>query len=174
MWACMADTNTRGLERNDEIGGGYRTMEIERSTSTGHRLNQYDGVCGNIHGHNMTWNIRVSVQMDSDDTSNMPIDLKDISDVVDQLDHALILSEEDPILSIDPDRDKLDLDDAELPISYTSSVMGKLWVFPSDPTCELISKWAAQELTDLEAINHASVKVDETDKYGIEASSTSN
>jgi len=147
----------------------FRTLTVERSTATGHKLSRYDGACGNVHGHNINWDIEVEVKMDEDDKSNMPVDLKDISGLVDQLDHALVLASDDPMLELDPDHEVGDI--PSYPYQYESEAYGEVWVFEGDPTCEVVSQWAADELVDIDGVSTAIVTAYETDKYGIRANS---
>lgn len=127
-----------------------RTLEVTRTTSTAHRLIHYDGICSDTHGHNFTWDVRVSINMEDSDESNMPVDLKDISNTIDRVDHRILLNEEDELAAIDT------VD----PI-----------VFDSDPTCERVSKWMAQQVFEVsEAIIHVNLTLYETDKYGVSAS----
>ena len=149
----------------------FRTLTVERSTATGHKVSRYDGACGNVHGHNINWDIEVEVKMDEDDKSNMPVDLKDISGLVDQLDHVLVLASDDPMLEIDPDHDPEDDIVPVYPYQYESEAYGEVWVFEGDPTCEVVSQWAADELVEIDAIDSARVTAFETDKYGIKATS---
>lgn len=135
---------------------GTRTLTVERSTSTAHRLTQYDGVCGNIHGHNMVWQAEVDLSMDEVGDDNMPVDLKDISEEIDQLDHVMVLSTDDPLTDIDRDPE-------------TALGTEVIW-FDSDPTCEHLSKWMAQQIYEIDdAIFNVKVTVSETEKYGISA-----
>ena len=145
-----------------------RKLTVERSTATAHKLARYDGACANLHGHNIRWDVEVWVEMDSSDKSNMPLDLKDVSGILDQLDHELVLSRDDDMLEIDPVWGGAK-EDADFPIRYTSEVYGPVWVFDGDPTCEVISQWAADELGDLEDVIDVNVIAYETDKYGVGA-----
>ena len=129
-----------------------RTLTVERSTSTGHRLTHYDGVCNNIHGHNIVWVAEVTVDMADTGADNMPVDLKTISDTIDQVDHALLLNEDDPLANR-PDM---------------GGILGTVMTFPGDPTCEFMADWMARRiLTAADAITEVSLSVSETDKYAI-------
>lgn len=130
-----------------------RSLNVERSTSTGHRLTHYDGVCGNIHGHNMKWNVSVDVDMNESGEDNMPLDLKDISNTIDKVDHALLLNEDDPLLQ-----------------EVDKELLGEVYTFEGDPTCEVMAKWMAEELVNLDAVHYVEVEVSETDKYSVETS----
>jgi len=133
-----------------------RTLTVERSTSTAHRLRHYEGVCGNIHGHNMKWDLELVVSMDGVGASNMPLDFKDVSDIIDQYDHAVLLNEDDVLL--DQGRE------------WAESYLGEVITFESDPTCELVAQIVAEDLVaDLAAVRHATVTLSETEKYGMTA-----
>ena len=67
----------------------------------GHRLLNYDGKCRNLHGHNG----RAVIVMESEslDTRGMVVDFSDIKKslrtwINDNLDHRMILNENDPVL----------------------------------------------------------------------------
>lgn len=127
-----------------------RTLKIERTTSTAHRLHHYDGVCGNIHGHNFKWEVKVMVRMGNTGDDNMVIDLKDISNEIDKVDHACLLNADDPLAQSDN--------------------VGRLVLFDSDPTCEKVSKWMADKILDLhEDIRMVKINLYETEKYGVQA-----
>lgn len=146
----------------------FRQLKVERSTSTAHRLSLYDGVCGNIHGHNMDWGIDVWVTMDKVGADNMPLDLKEVSGLVDRFDHALILSKDDDLLELDPTWNGAP-NDSTFPIEFTSEVIGQVWVFEGDPTCEVLAEYVVKELMDLDMVADVIVTVNETEKYGITA-----
>ena len=146
-----------------------RTLNVERSTSTAHRLTEYDGVCGDLHGHNMRWEVGLTVNMWYSDSDNMPLDLKDVSGFLDEyFDHGVVLRRDDRLLQ------ELDVDftsDTEFPFLTRIEPIGKVLVIDSgDPTCEVLVDFAANYLTDLEAVERATVEVFETDKYGISTS----
>ncbi len=69
-----------------------------------HALLGYDGLCKNIHGHTYTLIVTVKGTPLDDDQSpknGMLIDFKDLksiikSNIIDKLDHALLLNEETP------------------------------------------------------------------------------
>lgn len=137
---------------NESPGGDTRTLSVERSTSTAHRLLHYDGACNNVHGHNMAFDVEVQVDMADTGEGNMPLDLKDVSDVIDQYDHATVLNEDDPLAEVLAD-------------------LGPVYTTEGDPTCEVLSQRVADELTALDGVGMAVVTVNETDKYGITATS---
>lgn len=116
----------------------------------------YDGACGNVHGHNMDWEVTVGVMMDEEDDSNMPVDLKEISDCIDQVDHACLLNENDVLENAFPDG--------------SETALGDVITFEGDPTCEVMSEWMARQISHLsDAILYVDLVVYETDKYGVSA-----
>ena len=67
----------------------------------GHRLLDYDGICKHPHGHNAA--VEVDVQTDRLDNRNMVADFSDIKRIVKgwvdrELDHKMILREDDPLV----------------------------------------------------------------------------
>ena len=91
----------------------------------GHRLLNYDGKCKHLHGHNGL--LEIVVATDSLDSRGMVVDFGDIKDVVkgwvdENMDHKMILSKDDPILSM-----LLDLNEP-------------VYVMDENPTAENIAK----------------------------------
>lgn len=131
-----------------------RKLEVERSTSTAHRLKEYDGACACVHGHNMKWEIILTVSMEDVGSDNMPLDFKEVSNMVDETDHAILLNDDDPLLG----REGME------------QLLGDLITFDGDPTCELISEWMAERFVDeIPSVLDAEVTIYETDKYGMTA-----
>lgn len=56
----------------------YR-LSIQTSISAAHFLNNYDGNCALLHGHN--WKIQVEVCSEQVDKAGMVIDFKDLKDI---------------------------------------------------------------------------------------------
>ncbi len=131
-----------------------RTLTVTRRTSTAHRLLHYEGVCGNVHGHNLEWNLELVVSMEDAGDDEMPIDFKEISERIDSTDHAILLNADDPLL---------DIENPQL-------VLGDILTFGSDPTTELVSQWMADRLVgEIDAVLEAEVTIKETQKYGMTA-----
>lgn len=143
-----------------------RTLNVERSTSTAHRLTHYDGVCGNIHGHNMKWDVTADIDMTEAGEDNMPVDLKTISDVIDETDHAILLNESEAEELVDYSAFKEDAIKRDAKALVESFFGDVIW-FDSDPTCELVAQWMADKLVQLDAVMWAKVELSETDKYSI-------
>lgn len=159
-----------------------RTLHVERSTSTAHRLHHYDGVCGNVHGHNMKWEATVEVSMEEVGDDNMPLDLKDVSSLIDDTDHAILLNVDDKLLDVVSDEVLLESSDSledlrgkEQSGVYVDSgeipVLGETYLFHGDPTCEVMAQWMADRIQNVDAVVDVDITVYETDKYGIETSS---
>lgn len=134
-----------------------RELTVARSTSTAHRLLHHDGVCSNVHGHNMVWDVVLTIDMGDTGPDNMPVDFKRISDLVDETDHAILLNADDPLLD-DPG---------------VTEVLGRVVVLDSDPTTEHLTQWMADRLVqETPKIIRAEVTVRETEKYGMTAVAT--
>jgi 6-pyruvoyl-tetrahydropterin synthase len=140
-----------------------RTLTVERTTSTAHRLTCYDGACGNIHGHNMRWEAQVTVSMEDVGEDQMPLDLKDISEAIDETDHAILLSEEEQDIV-----ERLLEQGFDAPELLLEDLFGDVIWFESDPTCENISQWMARKLYHIDdAVEYVTLTVAETDKYDV-------
>lgn len=126
-----------------------RTLNIRgHTTSTAHRLIHYDGACNAVHGHNMEWNVELTVIVPDED-HQMAVDFKDVSDVVDVFDHAIILNEDDPL-------------------AEHEELLGDVITIEGDPTCENITSRVAQQYVQgFERIISAEVEMAETDKYAM-------
>ena len=78
----------------------YRVSKTLRFEAA-HRLLGYPGKCGHVHGH--SYSVKVTVAVSELGALGMAIDfslLKEVmAHVVDEWDHALILSAEDPLLA---------------------------------------------------------------------------
>lgn len=119
-----------------------------KTTSTAHRLLHYDGACNHVHGHNMRWDVEVIVSMIDTGGDNMPVDFKDLDDLIDRYDHAILLNEDDPIAQLQE--------------------LGETFTFNGDPTCELLAKDVAMDiLVRFASVKHVKVTLAETDKYSI-------
>ena len=158
-----------GDEYDDVPNMNPRQLTVERSTATAHRLSRYDGVCGNVHGHNINWEVSLNVHM-TDEPHNMPLDFKDVAELLDWFDHALVLAQDDEMLELDPVWGGVE-EDAEYPIEYQSEVYGQVWVFEGDPTCEVLAQYVADEFAAIEDVFDVEVTAYETDKYGMQANS---
>jgi 6-pyruvoyl-tetrahydropterin synthase len=116
----------------------------------------------------MEWDVSLRIDMEESGEDNMPVDLKAVSDTIDQVDHALLLNEDDPI--VDEFLEWLPHDSKKNAKNVAESALGDVIWFDSDPTCELVSKWMAKQIYELsDAIGDVHVSVSETEKYAISA-----
>lgn len=128
-----------------------RVLSVSRTTSTAHRLHHYDGACNNVHGHNLTWNVDLLIGMDPHDDARMPVDFKDISEVLDLVDHAIVVNVDDPIAD-------------------EKSLFGKVFTVNGDPTCENLALLMAQKIYEESSdIRHVELELVETDNYSVTA-----
>lgn len=127
----------------------YRRLSVSHSTSTAHRLSQYDGACNHIHGHNLHWEVDIDISVDGED-DGMAVDLKDIKDVLDRFDHAVVLATDDPLA------DTLATNHDVVPM-------------PKDPTCEVVAGAVADELVDRFDAGFVRVTLRETESYAVTA-----
>lgn len=130
-----------------------RELTVNHTTSTAHRLVHYDGVCANVHGHNMEWDVYLHVEEPETDDA-MTIDFKKVSDILDEYDHAILLNE----------------DDALLEYENAINTLGDVKTFEKDPTTEHLSQVVVDRFLEHPQITYAQVNVKETDKYGMKAS----
>lgn len=70
---------------------------FRRTFAAAHRLNEYQGKCHNIHGHNYAVDITISGPVNS---VGMVIDWGDVKPFIDIYDHAIILEYNDPIADV--------------------------------------------------------------------------
>jgi len=133
------------------MSNNVRTLNVRgHTTSTAHRLMHYGGACNNVHGHNMEWNVTLTVRVPDED-HQMALDFKDVSDQLDVFDHAIILNEDDPLA-----------EHAEL--------LGDVITVEGDPTCENIGQMVADRYMDrFENVMAAEVEMAETGKYAMTA-----
>lgn len=139
----------------------------EKTTSTAHRLSYYDGVCNNIHGHNISWDVTLVVDMDETGPENMPVDFKDVDDLIDEVDHACLLHEADMFVT-EIQQQWRGVETKAGAKQIVERLMGDVIWFESEPSCEMISDWMARRLaTELDAVIEANIKISETDKYSM-------
>jgi 6-pyruvoyltetrahydropterin/6-carboxytetrahydropterin synthase len=91
----------------------------------GHRLLEYDGKCRYLHGHN--GRAVISIQAEHLDHLGMVLDFSDIKKVVsqwidDNLDHRMILHEDDPV------------------VPYLRQLNEPMYLIRENPTAENIAK----------------------------------
>lgn len=145
------ETEPNELRFERQVPARAQSMSAELTTSTGHRLPDYDGACANLHGHNLHWEIKVNVEMAYAE-DGMAVDLKDLKAVANRFDHALVLAADDPLVDVLGDETEI----VHLPDGET-------------PTCENMVWAVAHELLDLNGVRDSAVVLRETDKYSVSA-----
>ena len=84
------------------------TLAVERVISMAHQLNDYQGPCARIHGHN--WKFRVECQADQLNGLGIGIDFLDLEnwlrEILEPFDHSLI-NEIPPFDKINPTAENL-------------------------------------------------------------------
>lgn len=118
-------------------------------TETAHRLVDYpDGRCQHLHGHSYKWEVTVGLLGKDDvDSRGMVVDFKDLKEAmmlhIDKYDHALILSDGDPLVSR-----CLNLADGGVReiLESTAGNPPRLFAVPFNPTAENLAKHVAEEL----------------------------
>lgn len=153
-------------------------LNVEMTTSTAHRLTHYDGACSSVHGHNIGWDVSIQFAYSANHEDNMSVDFKEVSDLIDDVDHALLLNKDDPIAqerSVDQNEDEWTWLDGnqQNPVvgwsCYSTNKYGKVFIFNGDPTVEILTEWFLSRLiTQYDTLIRASAEVSETDKYSIE------
>jgi len=112
----------------------------------GHRLSKHNGLCKNIHGHNIV--LEVALKSCILDKNDMIIDFSDVKklmlDIIESLDHCCLLNE-------------TDIDEIE----FMKKRNMKVIPFSGDPTAENLSKYVYQNLKyqieNTEGLQHVSV-----------------
>lgn len=126
------------------------TMEVTKRmiTETAHRLINYDGKCAHFHGHRYVWEVTAGVEDGNVelDKAGMIIDFKDLKaamkEAIEPLDHAMVLSNNDPLIKGKNYRDVIDL------LKATNDDNPRLIVMDCNPTAENMVKHVA-EIIDL-------------------------
>lgn len=119
------------------------TVTKELRTETAHRLMDYDGRCSHMHGHSYLW--QVTATGPSLSPNGMIVDFKDLKKamnaVLDPLDHALVLRNDDPLVRDDIPPQKL--------FVATNGKEPRMFLWPVNPTAENFAAWAAEEIQKL-------------------------
>lgn len=114
-------------------------------TETGHRLTSYPHRCAHFHGHSYKW--EVSVSSDKLDETGFIMDYKDLkvalNKIIDPLDHAFIMHDEDPMV-LKHGRDEV----VEL-LRATNGDIPRLFFVAFNPTSENIVAWVANGLREV-------------------------
>lgn len=113
-------------------------------TETAHRLMDYDGRCAHLHGHSYLWEVTATAPELS--SNGMIVDFKDLkaamNTVLDEFDHALVLRNDDPLLSPD-------LPPAVALFKATNGKTPRLHLWRDNPTAENFAVYAAVEVQRL-------------------------
>jgi len=139
-------------------------------TETGHRLCNYEGRCAHVHGHSYLWEITVEGEMDD---RGMVADFKDLkqimTEVIDPLDHAFVISPEDPFNKLMAYRSHVEGGCYDITLedifTATNGEEPRLFVWHENPTAESMAQWAAKEiqrLLPLDIMHVTKVRVWET------------
>ena len=108
------------------------TLSVNTYISAAHQLNDYDGPCARIHGHN--WKIQIEVRADTLDKIGISVDFNDLEkwlwQIVGPLDHQLI-NTVPPFDKINPTAENI--------VKYTFDQMKKQ--LPGHVTLLRVSAW---------------------------------
>jgi 6-pyruvoyltetrahydropterin/6-carboxytetrahydropterin synthase len=121
----------------------------------GHRLSKHEGLCKNVHGHNIVCEIAL-VAYDLND-NDMVIDFKKVKEIMNpllnSLDHCCLLNEDD-------------FDD----IKHLAKNNRKYITFNGDPTAEVLTEYIYNYISDKlpENIYAHSIRIWENDNSDIE------
>lgn len=85
--------------------------------NTAHRLLNHRGKCKNVHGHDMR--VQVWISGEKDKNTGLIVDFKEIEDIVQELDHSIVLNRQDELVQ---------------------HIKTKMIQIDGDPTCENISE----------------------------------
>ena len=130
-------------------GEGMRKVRTEEVFSAAHRLMNYEGDCGRLHGHN--WRVEIEVRGFVDENGFL-VDFRKLKDIVKRLDHKVILRYDDVLLEVLRKKGQA------------------VVVMESNPTSEVIAGWICRQIRELShRIVGVKVKVWETEKSYAEA-----
>lgn len=104
----------------------------------GHRLSKHEGLCKNIHGHNLK--IEVQVKCDVLDNNDMAVDFgilkKEVKKILDKFDHTTLLNIKD-----------------QTNYQYCMGKEYRVFTLDGDPTAEMFSAFLFHEIKKLELFN---------------------
>jgi len=131
------------------------TVTKELRTETAHRLTNYNGRCAHLHGHSYLW--VVTATSPGMDDKGMVVDFKDLKkameEVLDPLDHCLVLAPDDPLVK------KNGILGAKHLFVSTNGESPRLRVWHENPTAESFAEWAFNEISALLPENVSLTKV---------------
>ena len=105
---------------------------------TAHRQYKDPGKCGFLHGHN--WVAEVIIEGHTDKLGYV-IDFKDVKTIINEMDHKVLLSVDDPL------------------VEELQKLEQKVMVLPDNPTCENIAKYIARKLVSFDVVHIREVTV---------------
>jgi len=113
----------------------------------GHRQLGDDSKCGKLHGHN--WKVEIKIDGEVDKIGYI-IDFKELKDLLEPFDHAMILNKNDEFVKILQERNQ------------------KVYVMDENPSCENLSELICYLITDLfDNVSYCYVKLWENhNSYG--------
>jgi len=120
-------------------------MQITKQyrTETAHRLMDYDGKCSHLHGHSYLWEVTAECDDNALTPNGMVMDFKDLKksmdDLLDPLDHALILQLDDPLLNDG-------IDAFKKTITATNGAEPRFFAWTNNPTAENMAMWLGVNL----------------------------
>jgi len=94
----------------------------------GHRQLGDKGKCSNLHGHN--WKVEIEIDGDVNEIGYI-IDFKELKDLLEPFDHAMILNKEDEFVPILQERNQ------------------KVYIMNENPSCENLSELICYLITDM-------------------------
>lgn len=101
-------------------------------TETGHRLMAYDGKCRHLHGHSYKWRVSVKCNTNQLSSTGFVLDYKELKEtmafVLDPLDHALLLRDDDPLLT------------------FINRKKSRVIAFSFNPTAENLAKYVYEQI----------------------------
>jgi len=117
-------------------------IRVERAFHAAHRIWQHKERCRFLHGHSYRVRIRAEGGLDR---WGMVADFSDVKAIVDQLDHCVILSKEDPLADV------------------LKREGQRLFLLDRNPTAENLALLIAQRLIEELSLERAEVEVFETE-----------
>jgi len=124
-------------------------------TETGHRLSDYNGKCSHFHGHSYLWEVTVEAEHLSN--NGMVVDFKDLKkamvEVLEPLDHAMVLYHLDPIVAEHEQQDLYNI------FRATNGANPRLLIWPVNPTAENFALWASLEIQKLLPVSKTVTRV---------------
>lgn len=109
--------------------------------SSAHRIKNHSGKCRNLHGHNYL--IEVEIESDNLDENGFVMDFLKIKEIINRLDHKVILQKYDPLVERLYDQE--------------------IFIMDETPSCENIAKLIAYEIAmELRSYKRIRVRVRES------------